>query len=97
MREAVAVQALLEPLVLDLSPEQAAVAAEELGTLHHLGVAIEPFGGASYLVRSIPAILSGQNPQAALTEILDGLATHADVVEGTAEARLVTLICKRRR
>ena len=49
-----ALQPLLEPLVLDFSPEQAAVVAEELETLHHLGVEIEPFGGASYLVRSHP-------------------------------------------
>ncbi len=90
-----AVQPLLEPLVLDLSPEQAAVAAEELAALNDLGVGIEPFGGASYLVRSIPAILSRENPVAALTEIVDGLARQVDVVESAAEARLITLICKR--
>lgn len=90
-----AVQPLLEPLVLDLSPEQAAVVAEELATLNDLGVGIEPFGGASYLVRSVPAILSRENPVAALTEIIDGLARQEDVVEGAAEARLITLICKR--
>jgi DNA mismatch repair protein MutL len=90
-----AVQPLLEPLVLDLSPEQAAVVAEELAALNDLGVSIEPFGGASYLVRSIPAILSRENPVAALTEIVDGLARQVDVVENAAEARLITLICKR--
>ena len=57
-----ALQPLLEPLVLDFSPEQAAVVAEELETLNHLGVEIEPFGGASYLVRSLPAILGRENP-----------------------------------
>ncbi len=90
-----AVQPLLEPLVLDLRPEQVAVVAEELETLAHLGVALEPFGGASYLVRSLPAILGRADPQAALTEILDGLAQRDDLVEATHEARLVTLICKR--
>jgi DNA mismatch repair protein MutL len=94
-RQPQAVQPLLEPLVLDLSPEQAAVVAEELVTLNDWGFAIEPFGGASYLVRSVPALLSGDDPQAALTEIVDGLAMHEDIVEATAEARLVTLICKR--
>jgi len=89
------VQPLLEPLVLDLTPEQAAVVAEELDTLGHLGVEIEPFGGASYLVRSLPAILGRENPYAALTEIIDGLARRDDLVEATREARLVTLICKR--
>ncbi len=90
-----ALQPLLEPLVLDFSPEQAAVVAEELETLNHLGVEIEPFGGASYLVRTLPAILGRENPAAALREIVDGLAQRDDLVEMTREARLVTLICKR--
>jgi DNA mismatch repair protein MutL len=90
-----AVQPLLEPLLLDLSPEQAAVIAEELDTLNELGVAVEPFGGGSYLVRSIPALLSRDDPHAALTEIVDGLARQVDLVDTTREARLVTLICKR--
>ena len=95
MSHTLAVQPLLEPLLLDLSPEQAAVVAEELDTLNELGVGIEPFGGGSYLVRSIPAILSRENPAAALVEIVDGLASQNDVVEGTADAALMTLICKR--
>ena len=78
-----ALQPLLEPLLLDFSPEQAAVVAEELETLNHLGVEIEPFGGASYLVRTLPAILGRENPGAALTEIIDGLAQRDDVVEAT--------------
>ena len=77
-------QSLLEPLLLDFSPEQAAVVAEELETLNHLGVEIEPFGGASYLVRTLPAILGRENPLAALTEIVDGLARRDDLVEATA-------------
>ena len=90
-----ALQPLLEPLLLDFSPEQAAVVAEELETLNHLGVEIEPFGGASYLVRTLPAILGRENPAAALSEIVDGLAQRDDLVETTHKARLVTLICKR--
>ncbi len=92
-----AVQPLLEPLVVDLSPEHAAVIAEELDTLSQLGLALEPFGGASYLLRSVPAVLArdGGQPERAVVEILDGLAQRDDVVETTHEARLVTLICKR--
>jgi DNA mismatch repair protein MutL len=90
-----AIQPLLEPLVLDLTPEQAAVVADELATLGEMGIAIEPFGGSSYLVRSIPAILSKDNPQSALVEIIDGLAQGDDVVGNSHEAALVTLICKR--
>jgi DNA mismatch repair protein MutL len=89
------VQSLLEPLVLDLSPEQAAVVAEDLGLLNALGVAIEPFGGASYLVRSVPAVLSGDDPQGSLTDIVDGLMQNTDMAGASREARLITGICKR--
>jgi DNA mismatch repair protein MutL len=88
------VQPLLEPLVLNLSPEQAGSVAEALPTLNEWGVSIEPFGGDSYLVRSLPAVLGGQHPESALTEIVDGLAQGVNAVEGSIEARLVTLICK---
>jgi DNA mismatch repair protein MutL len=94
--ERVAVQPLLEPAVLDLSPEVAAIAADSLAQLADLGVTLEPFGGASYLLRSVPALLAraGQ-PERAVIEILDGLTRQEDVVESAAEARLITLICKR--
>ena len=90
-----AVQPLLEPLVLDLTPEQAAVVAEELDTLGHLGVEIEPFGGASYLVRSLPAILSRESLRRPDRDRRRAGAARDDLVEATHEARLVTLICKR--
>jgi DNA mismatch repair protein MutL len=89
------VQSLLEPLLLDFSPEQAAVVAEDIGLLNELGVSIEPFGGASYLVRSVPAVLSGDDPQSALTDIVDGLMQNTDAVEASREAGLITGICKR--
>jgi DNA mismatch repair protein MutL len=89
------IQSLLEPLLLDLSPEQAAVVAEDLDLLNALGVAIEPFGGASYLVRSVPAVLSGHDPQTALTDIIDGLMQNTDTAEASREANLITGICKR--
>lgn len=95
-RNALAVQLLLEPVVIDLALEQAAVAAEELPALAELGLGLEPFGGSSYLLRTVPAILAqtGQ-PERAVAEILDGLSQRDDVVESAHEARLITLICKR--
>ena len=94
-QQRLAVQPLLEPLVLDLSPEQAGVVGGALDTLAEWGLAIEPFGSGSYLLRSLPAVLNDQNPQSAAAEIIDGLAQGQDVVGGTLEARLVTSICKR--
>jgi DNA mismatch repair protein MutL len=89
------IQALLEPLLVDFSPEQAAVVAEEVDLLKELGVSIEPFGGASYLVRSVPAVLSGDDPQGALIEVVDGLMRNTNAVGASREAALITAICKR--
>jgi DNA mismatch repair protein MutL len=94
-QEQLPVQPLLEPLVLDLSPEQAAVVGEEIQLLTALGVAIEPFGGATYLLRSIPAILARDEPQSALVEIVDGLMQNTDTAEAGREVALITGICKR--
>ena len=63
VRQQAAVQPLLEPAVLDLSPEVAAIAADAIGALADLGLALEPFGGSSYLLRSVPAVLAARaNP-----------------------------------
>ena len=88
-------QRLLTPLALEMSPEQAEVVGQELTTLRELGVDIEPFGGNAYLLRAVPAILRRDDPQKALGEILDGLVDRKDTVDGTREAELITLICKR--
>jgi DNA mismatch repair protein MutL len=90
-----AIQPLLEPLVIALPPEQAGVVTEELETLNELGVEIEAFGPGSYLVRSLPAVLGRDDPAVAVAEIVDGLAMGSDLVEASHEARLISLICKR--
>jgi DNA mismatch repair protein MutL len=89
------VQSLLEPLVVQVTPQQEAIVAEALDTLNEWGIEIEPFGPGGYVVRHIPAILSGVDPHGALMEILDSLAEESSPVEANREAALVTAICKR--
>jgi DNA mismatch repair protein MutL len=93
--QTLAVQALLEPLVLETTPEQEPWLAAALGALNEWGIAIEPFGAGGYLVRSVPAVLARDDPHAALREVVDGLAGMTDPVAAAREAALVTLICKR--
>ena len=90
-----AVQPLLEPLMLDLSPEQAAVAAEELETLNDLGWRWSRSAAAAIWCAACLRSSAREDPASALVEIIDGLAQQSDLVETTHEARLVTLICKR--
>ena len=42
--------------------------ADHLDELAAVGFAVESFGGESYLVRALPAVLSGQDPLPLLEE-----------------------------
>ena len=67
------VQALLEPLTLELSPPQRALLGEQEELLREHGFAIEPFGpdGSGYLVRALPASLAGSDVRQAVASFLD--------------------------
>jgi DNA mismatch repair protein MutL len=93
-RASVPSQALLEPLTLNLTPAQLATLRAHLAELQSAGFGIEPFGSETYLLRAVPAILSKRDARSAFPEILDELEAGEAPVEKTAEARLVTAICK---
>ncbi|MBN1658337.1 MAG: DNA mismatch repair endonuclease MutL [Anaerolineae bacterium] len=93
-KQAVASQALLEPEVLDLDPLLAGTLDEHLPGLNRLGFQIEPFGGTAYLLRAVPAILSGPNVRAALVDIIEMLRDGGDPLADQAEERLVATVCK---
>lgn len=87
-------QGLLDPQSLDLSPIQSVTLADNLEALSRLGFDIEPFGGETYLVRGVPAMLSTNAAREALLDLLDQLPQgDAALVQGREEA-LVRLICK---
>ncbi|MCB9147767.1 MAG: DNA mismatch repair endonuclease MutL [Caldilineaceae bacterium] len=88
-------QHLLEPLTLHTGSEIAGMVAQHLGELNQVGFEIEPFGGDTFLVRAIPAVLSGQDPQQALQDIVTALGQRRNLVGETLEARLVKMVCKR--
>jgi len=64
-------QDLLEPLILDVSPQQAPLLEEHLAELGHYALDIQPFGGTTFLVRRIPETLVGRDIAAAVIEMLD--------------------------
>ena len=65
------VQALLEPLALELSPPRRALLAEQEELLREHGFAVEPFGEEAYLLRALPASLAGSDPRQAVGSFLD--------------------------
>ncbi len=92
---AVAVQQLLHPVTLELSPGQAAVMEAEADTLSEIGFDIEPFGGFSYRVRAVPEMLKDADPATALADILAELAEGAVPLSRQSDERLMVTVCKR--
>ncbi len=94
----VASQALLEPSALELLPSQAAVLEERLEGFRAAGFELEAFGGSTYLLRAVPAILARAEPSQAVVDIVDDLQespTMRTPVEEAGEAELIAAICKR--
>ncbi|MFQ6057840.1 MAG: DNA mismatch repair endonuclease MutL [Anaerolineae bacterium] len=87
-------QSLLEPVTLELTSAQAAVLQEHLSVLTELGFTIEPFGGRTYLVRAVPAILKETEPRRALAGIIDELVEGGIPLGREGEARLMASVCK---
>jgi DNA mismatch repair protein MutL len=70
-------QLLLQPLTIEVSPAQAAAAAAAAPALSRLGIAIEPFGDRTWLLRAIPAAMRLDRARQALGAMLDELAAEA--------------------
>jgi DNA mismatch repair protein MutL len=68
------VQGLLEPRPLEVSPRQEAELWAHYQELAEFGFSIEPFGGKTFLVRAVPAMLNDRDWTAMLRELLDSIA-----------------------
>ncbi len=92
----IAVQELLDPAPLQLTPAQFAAYETHRAALEAVGFRVEPFGNQTLLLRAVPAALKKNEPRAALMEILDELEQGEEPLDATrdADARLITSVCK---
>lgn len=70
-RLAVRTQALLEPLIVELTPQQDAMLAERLEELRGWGFEMEPFGERAYRVRQVPAVLGRGDARASVAALIE--------------------------
>ncbi|HET7011408.1 MAG TPA: DNA mismatch repair endonuclease MutL [Anaerolineales bacterium] len=89
------VQTLLDPQPVELQPEEIGRLEELLPTLESLGVAVEPFGGATVRVRSLPALASHLRPSDVLRTVLGQAEDDETPLAAEVEARLAARVCKR--
>ncbi|WP_322801971.1 DNA mismatch repair endonuclease MutL [Thermoflexus sp.] len=88
-------QPLLEPVLIDVLPEEMSLLEENRGLLEGLGFHIEPFGPRSVRVQSVPAVLATEAILSVFQELLLDLQESRRPMEGALEARLIRSICKR--
>jgi DNA mismatch repair protein MutL len=82
------VQGLLEPMTLEVSPQQEAVLRSRHEDLAEFGFSIEPFGDRTFLVRALPALLHDKDWASMLRELLDSLPQggSGDWAEGITQS-----------
>ena len=66
-------QRLLIPLTLELTPAQTAVIERAMPVLERNGFEVEPFGGSSIIVRSVPVIAHDADLQTLLVETIEDI------------------------
>jgi DNA mismatch repair protein MutL len=93
--DAVAVQALLIPEVVDLPPDQRQALLDEAEFLAGLGLEIEGFGEGSILVRGIPALLGSPDAARLVGDIAEELVElgGSRVLEDKIAHVLATVAC----
>ncbi len=92
---AVARQQLLEPLVVELTPGQAAMLEAEQDALTEVGFDLEPFGGFTYRIRAMPEILGQAEPGQALIDILAEMVEGAIPLAKEVHEKIAITVCKR--
>jgi len=88
-------QHLLVPAVVEVGARAATLLAEQVEDLDGLGFEIEPYGGASFAVRAVPALLGDADPGGVLRDLAEDLVEvgRSRRVAEAAEAVLARLAC----
>ncbi|MGB2695981.1 MAG: DNA mismatch repair endonuclease MutL [Dehalococcoidia bacterium] len=87
------VQPLLQPATLELTARQRALLESFGEELEASGLAIEPFGEGTLLVRSVPPSLTGKDVTRAVGELLDLLGREDGPTEERAHRVAASLAC----
>ncbi|MDH4320123.1 MAG: DNA mismatch repair endonuclease MutL [Desulfobulbaceae bacterium] len=91
---AVARQALLFPKVIECDREEKRLLARFAAEISALGVDIEPFGGDSYVVKAVPAIVGHLAAEVIVRDILTQLESGGSGAGSKTEAVLAGMACK---
>lgn len=68
------VQGLMEPVTVDLTPEQREIVDSRHSNVRGLGFHVEDFGGGTSVLRGVPAVIGPEDPAGSLRDVLDLMA-----------------------
>jgi DNA mismatch repair protein MutL len=88
-------QGLLEAVTVEFDPSEAELLAERMPALAALGFNVEAFGGRSFRVRSVPAMLTGLAPDRVLRTVVEDFEEDEAPLQGEIEAIIAARVCKR--
>ena len=71
-------QAMLQPVVVDVSPIEMEAVRENLSLLSAIGYAIDEFGAGSLLLRAVPVFFGAPQSKEFLNEVISGLIRQGD-------------------
>ncbi len=88
-------QMLLVPQTLELNFKEANLLVEMIEDLKALGVIIEPFGGTTFVIKSVPNIMEQKDVQPLIIEILETALVKKDKFskDGWLEECLILMAC----
>ncbi len=87
-----AAQKLLVPETLELNFREAEILEQTLADLKTLGLEVEPFGKNTFVIKAVPAVLSGRDPKPMVREIAEKMAagdSAAGLEQALDECRVV--------
>jgi DNA mismatch repair protein MutL len=93
--EAISSQALLNPEVVQFSPQSSRLISESLDILNQHGFIVEEFGISTFRISAIPALFTNGDAQAALRCIVEDFEEDESPLQGMLAERLIARICKR--
>ena len=85
-------QPLLAPVNVELTPTHATTLEDNMQAVTEYGFQLEPFGERGYLLRSVPSVLSKDDPAKALIDILD-MATLEGLTRQKEDVMAASIAC----
>ena len=93
--DALKVQELISPVVIEANPGESLIIEENIQLLSSLGIIIELFGKSTFIIRALPSIIFKQQTPALINDIIDELNNdELNRISQIKEERIAMAACK---